>query len=351
MKDGKSTPHYSRPSKTKKPEKRKDNAILLLVILISLSIISLLRAYYVTQQIIASRYHSQELNEHVSFHSPVTHLVRTEELLDREEDFRKSIKSCLPFLSKSCKTRPGHEIAILTPPGEFGDWVFDWIKKIVTETDLGSSVRGIHLHRESRISHKHEWSQLIRIMPTNLMLASADALRSTLKVGEDQHRITEADLQTALQVYLRWHCQISQIANTTSTFNLNTHIIKTAPLIAKANLLKFLNISAVHHKEKEEEGIEDQEDEGEAGQKHLDHANNVNGQKHSHQLSYFGASCLLTWIEQNDHIRIQPMLSKVLAEEMQTTNNFRTCQSVSNSLNDNSSEFTRRLVEVLAPNS
>ena len=333
---------------------RKAN-IALMVILLGLCAACLFHLWFVLGRQLegsAKTEHDMHVMEEHELKAPVE-VVK----LDWEDSFRGSVKTCLPTLNKMCQTYIANgipRVAILAPPGDFGDWIFKWASKVV-DTKLGSTAK-MDLQLVSHVppygyGKTHGWTKLIRILPRTLMLGAADAIRGSLQLGQTQRDLTLRDLKAALRQVVRYHCRISHLAAHTAVLTLDMNSLAQVPYVASEGLLMFLNITAIDHGEMEDPDMEQKEDSHDAGRFFQREQDII---ATSNNFESFAAS-LLTWIERHEEVNVKDELDLVLKEELTRSTNFSTwpCESLwttgdgPNGLD--LSPFGRRLAQSLAP--
>ena len=301
---------------------RKAN-VALVAILVGLSAACLFHAWYFLEHQMAYA----DKNEHdmavVANHEPKERVAPVK--LELEAAFRKTVKCCIPTLSKKCQTYiPANgipRVAILAPPGDFGDWIFKWALKVL-DTKLGKSAK-MDLQLISHVppygyGKSHGWTKIIRILPRSLMLGAADAIRGSLKLGQTQHDLTLRDLKAALRQFVRYHCRVSHLAAHTAVLLMEMDTLSFAPHVASEGLLNFLNISAISRGEMEDPDIDRMEESDDIGNYMLEEQDII---ATSNNVQSFAAS-LLTWIEQHEQVNVKEELDKVLLDELQLSNDF-----------------------------
>jgi hypothetical protein len=333
---------------------RKAN-IALIVILLGLSTACLVHAWYVLGHQV-ERSNKSEHNLHVmADHEPKERVTPVK--LSLEEQFRKTVKSCIPTLNKKCQTyipKDTPRVAILAPPGDFGDWIFQWASKVV-DTKMGSTAK-MDLQLISHVppygyGKTHGWTKLVRVLPRSLMLGAADAIRGSLLLGQTQHDLTLNDLKAATRQLLRYQCRISHLAAHTAVLTLEMDTLARVPYIAGEGLLNFLNITAISHGEMEDPDMERKEDSDDVG-RYFMRAQDVIAR--SNHVESFAAS-LLTWIEQHEQRNVKQELDQVLQDELMLSANFSKwpCDSFWTTGDGidglQLSAFGRRLAQSLAP--
>lgn len=352
LKPSKQQSSYATSSTFRRPNRRAD--VVLIVILVVLSAISAVYCIYSTSKLLnLSEYHKHMdhvLNDHLP-HSPVK-----VDRLELESRFQKSVKSCLPTLDASCASyKEEHNVALVAPPGEFGDYIFTWANSVVKEALLGSTTH-MHINLVSHVPPFGEntgFTKIIRILPETLLLGASDALRGTLTLGTTQQVLRLEDLQASMRQLLRFHCRISQMASHTAVLTLDMASVRQSPRIVAAGLLNFLNITAHDHGEVEmDEELELREDSEDGAGYHTATEDDLELTDLGMSLQMY-ASSLLTWIQKNEHVQVKRELNKVLQEEMVRSDNFTKCESFwttgQGPKQTDLSVFTRRLATSLVP--
>jgi hypothetical protein len=338
---------------------RRANAALIVIIL-CLSLASLLHAGLVVSRQMKALDDTEHVQDVIYNHEPRDKAVAPKKLPLEAQVFSRTVKSCLPNLNSKCQTYV-HEnniprVAILAPPGDFGDWIFRWASKVV-DTRLGSTVK-MDMQLVSSVppygyGKTHGWTKIIRILPRSLMLGAADAIRGSLKLGQTQNELTLRDLKAALRQLLRYHCRISHLAAHTAVLTLEMDILASTPYVATEVVLNFLNITAVQHGEREEDDIDVLEDSDDLGKYYTTREQDVVAM--SNHVQAF-ASSLLTWIERHEQVNVQEQLQDVLKEELLLSKNFTKwpCGSMwttgDGPQGTDLSPFARKLAQSLAPN-
>ena len=333
---------------------RKANTALV-VILFGLSAACLFHVWYVLRNQLEDSARSEH-DLHVMEEHELKALVEPVKL-EWENSFRGTVKSCLPTLNKMCQTYIPKDIprvAILAPPGDFGNWIFKWAAAVI-DTKLGSTAK-MDLQLISHVppygyGKTHGWTKLIRIIPRTLMLGAADAIRGSLQLGQTQRDLTLRDLKAALRQVVRYHCRVSHLAAHTAVLSLDMSTLAQVPYVASEGLLRFLNITAIEHGEMEDPDMEVKEDSHDVG-KFFEREQDIIAM--SNNFESFAAS-LLTWIEQHEEVSVKEELDLVLKEELTKSTNFSKwpCESLwttgdgPNGLD--LSPFGRRLAQSLAP--
>jgi hypothetical protein len=319
--------------------------VALIVVLVALSFASISYSIYSTYKLLyAQDYHLDMQRAH-----HVTVQATVPEKLALESAFLKSIRSCLPSIQDCVDvntTTPHHEVAILAPPGEFSSWLHHWASDAIQNELIGSKVH-MHLNLISHLPPEGnvQYHKLIRILPSSLLLGTADALRGTLPLGTTQQALTLRDFETALRQYLRYQCRISQLASQTALLTFDMETVSQAPQIAAQALLHFLNITAHDHGEaeldREEEGL--LEDSRDSSRRVRD--DELVQQKASIQAY---ATSLLTWVQSKyPGTNLYEHFNSVLQQELQQSNSFNSCQSLW--IEPAMSSFNQILAKSLAP--
>jgi len=243
--------------------------------------------------------------------------------LESERIFLSTIRSCIPANHTKCMQYipPGttaERIAVLVPPGEFGDWVTKWIIRTVRATfgkEQSEKLQLIHISHIPPYGYgkTHGWMKIIRVLPSTLMLGAADAIRSSLDDGQSQSNISLDDLKSAFRMLTRWHCRISHIAAHTAVLTIDMKDYDIDPVSVTEMLVRFVDPAKDGHS-LEPKMINVYGDDDQTGNGYL-----LNG----HTIG------LLTWIQQSSGLHIAEELEVVLKEELQISKDFSAwpCQS------------------------
>ena len=337
----------------RKPNRQADLALV--VVLVFLSFISIAHCLYATQRLLSLQNYHTHMDRVMGHHMP--HSPVAVDTLPLESRFRQTVRTCIPTLSPHKCPEPIHDVhnvALVAPPGEFSQWIFDWAQGVIQDSELGLTT---HMHI-SLVSHvpplavHHGYTKVIRILPQSLLLGAADALRGTLELGKTPQVLRLADLKASLLLLLRYHCRISQMALHTPVLTLDMNTVARAPRIAREGLLNFLNITARDHGEWSLTKLEKIEQEDQANSRDTAGLFEKYREKdmellESSQSLQSYASSLLTWISKNEHVQIQTELNKVLQDELESSDDFSRCHSFWN-ITD-MSVFSRILAMSLAP--
>ena len=327
------------------PKRRADTALI--VTILSLAFVSLLYGAHTTV-----RLHQEHDDADDQFLAIPPLLKVTAERLKGEKLFWKSIKSCLPKYREKCQefipdgvTKP--RVAVLSPPGMFGEWAFNWIQRKVMESieddpDVNSIEDVMDLHHVTHIvpygyGKSHGWTRLIRVMPDNLMLGAADAvlgsrhktassssLSSSSKHSSSRSLSSQTvarpsleDVKTAMRQLMRWHCRISHVAAHTALLTLDMPTISRNPKMATKTTLTFLRLNTTRHEQ--DYGGEDTSDDHPtiSYKRHPQDAANL---KEATRLGMEAATFLST-VQHHAGKMLRKELETVLVEELILSNN------------------------------
>jgi len=179
--------------------------------------------------------------------------------MQREADFLKTLKSCLPQNDKHCKTYipPRKEVAqrvvLVTPPGRIGEKLFQVLKKILEEAKADGLATATNLFHKTSIppygyGKTHGWTRIIRFVPTPLAMGVADTLQTLHDAQLSNNEVANADdVHGILRQYIRYHCRLSHIAAHTSLWTISTDDIMGASATStnfEHDALAFFGFSA-----------------------------------------------------------------------------------------------------------
>ena len=217
--------------------------------------------------------------------------------LDHEGSFRKLIKSCLPYDTKThtpikntkCGTyipdyidsettnktniKPKQtkmqRIAILAPPGDLSgslinrvvQIVHEYNKIITSEAAVATTTTTTNTHGAEQYlpmelvvtSHippygygkTHGYTKIIRLIPEPLLLEVTDAITAILRPGETHELVTLTDVQQVLRQVLRYHCRLNHLSAHTAILSIKFMDLFADPIGITQQIRAFLYPSSL----------------------------------------------------------------------------------------------------------
>ena len=263
------------------------------------------------------------------------------ELLEHEQQFLSTIKSCIPSENPKCKeyipenNGNAQRIALISPPGKMSEMLWHWVEKVVKQhhkTLVENNPNPIEFILTSHVppygyGKTHGLTKIIRLVPKPLVMGVADAIQHIL-VDEERHHhkpgekllhqedITLEDLKSVTRQFLRYHCRLSHVAAHTSLLSINLNDFIDNYEYATEKLHTFLKLSKApqnNANQEEDEALEEMR----AGR-----GIDMGMEEVSLLTSELGfVSKILTRIQADHHVKVLEELDKVLLDEMQQTKN------------------------------
>lgn len=193
-------------------------------------------------------------------------------------EFLKSLHSCSSndcIPDEKLQSSAPLKIGLLFPPGSFGLVFLDLVKSVshshMVISDTFQETLWIptsHLPTLTASKEKivnQQYTHIIRFANLPLLLAVGDALRY-VATGKESMQITWLDVQETSRLLIRWHCQLSNLADEKSLriLTLTMEQIAEDPIEAERSLRQFLpvlhdfdeNGDAESHFDEEEIGVD-----------------------------------------------------------------------------------------------
>lgn len=159
-------------------------------------------------------------------------------------NFSVTLKECLPASNPKClqyvpEVAKGQRIAVLRPPGAFGDIFTRFVKNVVEYHSFANSTN-LELIPTSHVppygyGKTHGYTKIIRLSVSPLMTHAADLLRGSENAGIQ-------DLKEVVRQLVRWHCRLSHVAAHTSLLTVAFDSIISSAHFVDEQISSFLNL-------------------------------------------------------------------------------------------------------------
>lgn len=297
------------------------------------------------------------------------------DLLEHEDDFLRTIKSCVPGIDKKCgtwvpDTPKKQRIAIITPPGQMGDMLWKGIEKVTKQHQrvLAKLKVPIDFIRTSHVppygyGKTHGLTKIIRLVHKPLVMGVADAMQQIIVDGENHHHqlpgepllhqadITLDDLKSVLRQFMRFHCRLSKVAAHTAILSINLNDFIDNEEYTHQKIYDFISSNPFGNKEEPDPEDEAADLQGLFGGG-MDDIGMLSG-----ELDF--VSKILTRIQAESHgtIKVLDELDKVLKDEMRISKDLTNwpCESFWTTGNDPSDKtkighFATKVARNFSPN-
>ena len=156
--------------------------------------------------------------------------------------FSNLLKECRPDKQKCLQYTPDKKerIAIMRPPGEFGD-LFEQFVSNVVDVYGSNTTANLELLPTAHVpplgyGKTHGYTKIIRLLVSPLMTQAADLL---LNQEED---VSVQDLNQVTRQVVRWHCRLNQVAAHTSLLTVTFDSIISQAQSVREDICHFLNL-------------------------------------------------------------------------------------------------------------
>ena len=385
------SPDPTNDGRMKQSSRRCD--VLLIYLLLAAVLVTLFSIFGPTLYIVQAQAQVQTNG----IHDPPRKIIEVDEL-DHEEDFLRTIKSCLPTENfKDCAefipepiasndnnsnnnnisnnmNKKVQRVAVITPPGDISDALWKHV------TDLA------HRHNQHRADNKnnnsnndssldieviltshvppygygksHGLTKIVRLVPQPLLLEVTDALTNLLETGESYQIITLDDLKAALRMILRMHCRLSHVAAHTALQSVSALELLQNPQATMELLRKFVT----PHDHVANHGADNGDDKANGGGDDDLRVSNVDDDQVEmlEGEAAYGTQ-ILTHVQAASRQNVLAVLDRVLVQEIEDTHHFSKwpCPSFwaagkdsinsSNSTDQALSPLLERLARALSP--
>jgi hypothetical protein len=185
------------------------------------------------------------------------------------ENVLESLHSCFDYLD-GChpdhNTPATQKIGLLFLPGSLGLLFADFVQEVVrvhspnnANDHQNNAVQWIPTSHLPSNADENNYSHIIRFANLPIMLAVGDAL--LFMTSSDLDTITPLDVQETAQLFISWHCQLSNMADTHSVplMTMTMEQIEEDPIEQEMFLREFVG-----------NALDDFEQEGDDANKHID---------------------------------------------------------------------------------